>query len=142
MFPTPRSKFVEEPSQSNRTDTRLHHRYPIALDLQYKVLSNEGRVERYGFGRTVNFSSGGILFEAKEIIETHDFLDDTNRIVLEIILPFMLSNVCASKLLVRGRIVRIDGERLAVKIDYREFRTAGFRGPINVPGNGRGAQSG
>ena len=51
------------PPPTDRSDQRLHGRYPIALELQYKLLNKE-QIKRFGFGRTVNMSSGGVLFES------------------------------------------------------------------------------
>src|SRR5579864_7099625 len=82
-----------------RTDQRLHHRYPISLTVEYRLM-NKGQVERRGSGRTLNVSSGGVFFEVDAPLPSH------GRIELSMDWPFLLDSVCALKLVMRGRIVR------------------------------------
>jgi hypothetical protein len=42
--------------------------------------------------------------------------------------PCLLEGVCPLKLIMRGRIVRSDGQRVAMQAKFHEFRTAGVRG--------------
>ena len=109
------------PAETHSGDQRLNGRYPITLDLQYKLL-NKGRVE-HGVGRTLNISSGGVLFEAD------GFLPPTGPIELALSWPFLLEGICNLKLVMRGRIVRCDtsSRSIAVKAEYHEFHTAGVR---------------
>lgn len=102
----------------HRADQRLHRRYPIALEIEYRLLS-KGRVQRFGSGRTVNVSSGGVFFESP------DPLPAAGSIELVMNWPFLLEGVCPLKLIMRGRIVRKDGTRVAVQARHHEFRTAG-----------------
>jgi hypothetical protein len=99
----------------------LNERYPITLELQYKLLSG-GRVEQLGVGRTLNVSSGGVLFESD------DLLPAGGPIELAMNWPFLLEGICSLKLVMRGRIVRCDpnSKAAAVKAEYHEFRTAGL----------------
>jgi hypothetical protein len=106
--------------EKHDADKRLHQRYPIILNVEYKVLI-KGRVERFGSGRTRNISSGGIFFEVDEVLPAQ------GKIELAMDWPFLLEGVCALKLVMRGRIVRSDTEGIAVKIAHHEFRTAGTR---------------
>jgi hypothetical protein len=104
-----------------RGDQRSHRRYSVTLDLEYKLLKR-GRVVQLGSGRTVNISSRGILFEASESFALGD------RIELMISWPFLLERVCPLKLVIRGRVVRVDdGNRIAVSVTYHEFRTSRAR---------------
>jgi len=112
-------------SQSRGVNSRLHTRYSIALDLCFKLLNN-GRVEQLGVGRTINISSGGVLFETQDDREANDFRDDTGTIVVEMTWPFVLNKVCALKLVMRGRIVRWEAGRVAVKVEHHAFHTAGL----------------
>ena len=109
-------------SETHRSDQRLNGRYPITLELQYKLL-NKGRVEHLGAGRTLNISSGGVLFEADDRLPT------SGPIELAMSWPFLLEGVCGLKLIMRGRIVRCDAgaKAIAVKAEYHEFRTSGVR---------------
>jgi hypothetical protein len=113
-------------SQLDR-DLRVHGRYPIALELQYKVLS-KGRVERQGFGTTVNISSGGVLFEADKQ------LPDSGIIELAMNWPFLLDGVVTLKLVMSGRIVRTEAKAIAIKAEHHEFRTAGTRAKTRAAG--------
>src|SRR6266700_744826 len=122
MSPTPIPKpRAFEPPQVLRAEGRLHQRYLIAFDLEYEILKRR-RVQHLGFGRTINISSSGVLFEAKDI-QSVCFMDCSEPIVLKMNWPLSLSEVCALKLEMRGHIVRIDGRRIAMKIDNHEFRT-------------------
>jgi len=101
-------------------EQRSHQRYPIALDLEYKLMP-QGRAEKLGHGRTVNICSGGVL------IETEDPLPADSPIEVLIHWPFLLAGVCPLKLVMRGRIVRNDDRGVAIQIVFHEFRTAGAR---------------
>ena len=106
--------------EKRNADQRLHQRYPIILNVEYKLLV-KGRVERLGSGRSRNISSGGIFFEVDETLPAQ------GRIELAMEWPFLLEGVCALKLVMRGCIVRSDTTGIAVKIAHHEFRTAGVR---------------
>jgi hypothetical protein len=106
-------------------DRRSHNRYPITLQLQYKL--GTGRV-RLGFGQTINISSRGVLFEVEEE------LPNGGKIELALNWPFLLQGSCGLKLVMRGRIVRRERNRIALKAQFHEFRTVGrsvFEGPAN-----------
>ena len=95
------------------------------MELQYKLLNKE-RIKRFGFGRTVNLSSGGVLFEAD------CRLPASGPIELAMNWPY-LDGVVTLKLVVSGSIVRSDAKAIAVKVEQHEFRTAGarFRAAMN-----------
>jgi hypothetical protein len=101
-----------------RGDRRLSARYPILLELQYKLVRNR-RVERHGSGRTLNMSSGGVLFEVDKLLPPDGLIE------LSMNWPLMLDGVCTLKLVMRGRILRGDAKTTAIKAEYHEFRTAG-----------------
>jgi len=132
MYAAPATQRIEEPPVSGRIDQRSHPRYPIALELQYKVL-REGRTEHIGVGQTVNISSGGVLFEAS------DLPHEQGMIELAMNWPFLLDEVCNLKLVMRGHIVRRDHGRLAVRAVQHEFRTAGVMSRMVHPSTDRGA---
>ena len=106
--------------ETHRIDQRLNRRYPISLEIEYKVL-RKGRVERLGLGRTLNVSSGGVLFEAA------DDLPAGSSIELLMKWPFLLEGVCPLKLVIHGSVVRSDSKGVAVRTKHHEFRTAGAR---------------
>jgi hypothetical protein len=126
MSPAPALRQTVSSAADRKSDPRIHPRYPIALDLQYKIL--KGRtVEHLGGGRSLNISRGGVLFEPNDFPEISDIADESGTIELAIDWPLLLNKVCAMKLVVRGRIVRRETKRLALKIDKHEFRTAGVK---------------
>src|SRR5581483_10146387 len=96
-----------------RPEQRSHQRYPIRLEVEYKLL-NKGRIERVGSGRTLNISSGGVFFEAK------DTLPANGTIELLLSWPLLLEGVCPLKLVMRGRIVRHDGKGVAISFKNHE----------------------
>jgi hypothetical protein len=121
MSPAPAHARAARLLETNPTEHRSHSRYPIKLDAEYRVLK-KGQVE-HGFGRTLNISSGGVYFETKAA------LPPSGPIELLVSWPFLLEGVCPLKLVMRGRIVRIDGKGVAIKFKHHEFRTAGTRSP-------------
>jgi hypothetical protein len=105
-------------------DPRRHRRYPISLNVTYKLFHN-GRIERLGSGQTLDVSSGGACFECGDSFPIAG--------VIELVMnwPCLLEGVCPLKLVMRGRIVRVDGGRIAVEAERHEFRTAGIR-PVHA----------
>jgi len=98
------------------TEQRSHRRYPIRLDVQYRVLGERG-TPRSGSGRTLNMSTGGILFQPEDALP--------EQVAIELILswPFLLDRACNLNLCVHGRIVRSDARGTAVSVQQHEFRT-------------------
>ena len=122
MSPTPVPKRVFEPPRFQR-EKRSHSRYPIKLDLQYNVLKS-GQIEHSGFGRTVNISSGGVLFETPDFPETKMSPDERRAVVLKMNRPLFMGDF-ALTLVMTGRIVRRSAGQIAVSIKHYEFRTGG-----------------
>jgi hypothetical protein len=116
-----------------RRDQRAHRRYPISLSVDYKLLC-KGRVDHVGSGETLNVSSGGVCFRCAESLPAGGSIE------LVMNWPFLLGGVCRLKLVMHGRIVRAEGQRIAIQADQHEFRTAGTRASLNVTGP-RGAFS-
>ena len=103
--------------ETPRPDQRLHRRYAISLDVQYK-LRNPGQVATFGTGKTFNISSGGIFFQ------TSASLPSCGGIELLMKWPFFLDGGCPLNLVVQGRIVRSDANGIAVQALRHEFRTS------------------
>jgi PilZ domain len=102
------------------TEQRSHQRYPIELEVEYRLL-NKGRAQPRGSGKTRNISSGGVLFEAL------GSAPEGSSIEVMLSWPFLLEGVCPLRLVMRGRIVRCDLRGIAIQSNYHEFRTAGSR---------------
>jgi PilZ domain len=98
-------------------ERRLHRRYPIALEAEYRLVNRDG-TQCQGSCRTVNISSGGVLLEATAV------LFPLGSIEVSIKWPCFLRDVVPLKLMVRGDIVRVDGNSIAVEMTWYEFRTA------------------
>jgi len=82
-------------------------------------------------GRTIDLSGGGILFEA------HRTLPVGLNVELSIAWPILLHNAAPLQLLVSGRIVRVSGSRVAIRMTQHEFHTAGLpTGERDVPAPG------
>ena len=99
-------------------DRRADKRYEIRLDLRWKLVRRR-RVLESGAGYTVDLSSGGILFEAGRQLPVGFHLE------LWVSWPIMLHSVSPLQLFVRGKIVRAQNGRTAVRMQQHEYRTAG-----------------
>lgn len=100
----------------NRTDRRSSDRFSIEREVRYKVL-NKKNGEESGLGKTVNMSSTGVLFT------TDQMLLPGRRIEVSISWPAQLNAKCALRLVARGRVVRFDDGKAAMKIQQYEFKT-------------------
>lgn len=101
------------------SERRSRRRFPLALAVEYRLLE---RGERSGHGWTSNISSKGILFEIAE----QEALSGLIEVVVN--WPCVLDGVCALKLVMKGRVVRIGDRSVAVESTQHEFRTAGPAG--------------
>ncbi|MGA2594468.1 MAG: PilZ domain-containing protein [Bryobacteraceae bacterium] len=100
---------------SIKGDRRLQRRYPVELDLEYRV-SHGGKVVAMGAGRTTNMSSGGLLFR------TSDDAPNGRSVELSIRWPAVLGNEPFLELCVFGRIVRNDSNGVAVLMSRYSFQ--------------------
>jgi hypothetical protein len=114
--------WYQESKASERTDgdLRFDRRYPILLELQWKLIRRK-RVLGVGKGSTLDLSSGGILFASDRA------LPKGLNVELAISWPALRDNVAAMQLVVKGRIVRTEGCRTAIRMTQHEFRTVGIR---------------
>ena len=101
-----------------RGDRRLQRRYPIELELEYRVLNNE-KVTATGVGRTGNISSGGIFFH------TEAFEPIGHSVELSIRWPAYLGNTPFIELCVSGRLVRSDRDGVAIRMSRYHFQKLG-----------------
>ncbi|MGB7762732.1 MAG: PilZ domain-containing protein [Bryobacteraceae bacterium] len=99
-------------------DRRRDKRYELQLDVRWKLIRRRRLLES-GEGRTLDVSSGGILFDAGRPLPAG------LNVELSVTWPVMLHNVAPLQLLVYGKIVRSEGRRTAVRMMQHEFRTAG-----------------
>jgi hypothetical protein len=99
-------------------DRRGDRRYEIRLEARWKLVRRR-RVLESGSGRTLDFSSGGVLFDPGRCLPVG------LNVELSVSWPVLLHNVAPLQLVVYGRIVRSDGNRVAIRMAQHEFRTKG-----------------
>lgn len=112
----------QDPSQRTdgiAEDRRQDRRYDITLELRWKLIRRR-KVRDNGTGKTIDLSSGGIFFEA------HRQLPVGLNVELSIAWPILLHNSSPLQLLVSGRIVRVSGTKVAIRMTQHEFHTAGL----------------
>ncbi len=109
---------VETIAGERRTDRR----YDLRLELRWKLVRRR-RVLDTGTGRTLDVSSGGILFDAGRT------LPEGLTVEVSVAWPVLLHNAAPLRLVASGRIVRSDGTRCAMRMIQHEFRTAGVQPP-------------
>ena len=115
MSPTPAKARGTELPDARQVEQRIHCRYPITLDVHYKLLDTDSG-EQIGIGKTVNVSCGGVLFEAT------DGLPARSLIALFIDWPLLKESAHPLKLVMYGRVIRSDGQLVAVRVSRHEFR--------------------
>lgn len=95
-------------------DRRANRRYDIRLQVHYRLLRGS-RVLYEGRGTTINMSRGGVTFE------TGRFLPSGLSIQMWIDWPILLRGCERTLLRVTGRILRCDGDTVAVRTTWHEF---------------------
>jgi hypothetical protein len=101
-------------------DRRVSNRLPIERDLRYKVLGSRKRIKKIGSGKTLNMSSGGVLFT------TESGLLEGERVEIAVSWPAQLNDAIPLKLVAVGVLVRAEAARAALSIERYEFRTRGL----------------
>ena len=100
-----------------KQDRRLHRRYPVSVDVSY-VFGSAGSELQVTHGRTINLSSGGVLFETEGVVPVNA------RIELSISWPSWAPHQIPLELCVAGETIRVEGRLVALKFDQSIFRTA------------------
>ena len=95
---------------------RSTDRFPIESELHYRALGPVRSAET-GSGRTLNMSSGGILFTADALLPLGQ------RVEVAVDWPAQLNANCGLKLVAVGRVVRREAETAAMNIEKYDFRT-------------------
>ncbi len=106
------------PKDIIRGDRRLQRRYPIELDLEYRIMKDD-RVVATGAGRTGNLSSGGVLFHPADEVESGPSVE------LAVRWPAVLGNAPFLELCISGRLVRNDGGGVAIRMSKYHFQRMG-----------------
>jgi c-di-GMP-binding flagellar brake protein YcgR len=104
----------------NMADRRGNSRFPVREEVRYRVL-NAKKLNVTGVGKTLNISSGGILFSTEEKLPMGKLVE------VAVNWPARLGGSCALKFVVVGRIVRAEADKAAVRIERYEFKTRSSR---------------
>jgi hypothetical protein len=95
---------------------------PIERDVRYKVMGGKKAIKQVGLGKTVNMSSGGVLFT------TETPLPAGERVEIAVSWPAQLNDVLPLKLVAMGRLVRTGESEAAISVERYEFKTRGSNG--------------
>src|ERR1035441_7462245 len=106
-------------SEAINGDRRRDRRYQLQLELKWKLIRRRRVLDR-GTGKTVDVSSGGIIFDAG------GHMPEGLNVELSIAWPVLLHNVASMQLVATGKIVRVNGHQLAIQTTQHEFRTSGI----------------
>ena len=97
-----------------RGDRRLQRRYPLELDLEFRITDGD-KVVSTGAGRTGNMSSGGVLFHAG------DDVPHGSNVELSVRWPAVLGDMPFLELHISGRLVRNDRHGIAMRTSRYHF---------------------
>jgi hypothetical protein len=98
-----------------RTDRRRTWRFPVREEVRYRVLRSEASAS--GVGKTLNISSGGILFT------TEERLPMGHRVEVAVNWPVLLDGACPLQFVAVGEVLRSEANKAAVQIKRHEFKT-------------------
>lgn len=107
-------------------ERRNKARFPMHRDLRYKLLEKDAIVAA-GMGKTIDMSSSGIAFSVDQRLKQDAFIE------LSISWPVLLNSSCPMRLIVFGRVRRINNEKVVCSVDKYEFRTQARTLPADVP---------
>jgi hypothetical protein len=119
MFPT-----IRQHPERQSSSCRLHRRYPIRADLEYRLLG-DNRAVKTGTGQTVNLSSSGVLFESEDAVAPGMLVE------LAVPWPARLNDKVGLTLCIVGRTVRVERNCTALEILRHEFRTRLLQPPAH-----------
>lgn len=104
-------------------DRRSGYRFPVEAKLRYLLLKGKTIVAA-GYGKTINISSSGLLFQSKRSLEEHQ------QIEISMAWPARINGSVGMQLRVSGETVRMQGDCTAVRIAHHEFHTCGVHRSI------------
>jgi c-di-GMP-binding flagellar brake protein YcgR len=105
-------------SKQDGAERRASGRFRIEQEIRYRMLDRKNG-NRCGSGRTLDMSSGGVLFTADESLPVG------KRVELAVDWPARLDGRCALKFVATGPVVRTQAGAAAIAIERYEFRTKG-----------------
>jgi hypothetical protein len=98
-------------------ERRATRRFAIEQEVLYKVLDHRVAAPESGMGKTLDISSGGVLFETQQRLRAG------KRVEVSVNWPALLDGGCPLKFVAVGRVVRAEERRAAMHIEQHEFRT-------------------
>lgn len=98
------------------SERRKKQRFEIQREARYRI-TEDGLVVAAGCAETVNICSGGVAFRAEGRLNRGAFVE------LSISWPALLNDNCAMRLIVFGRVLRIQGQEAVCTVEKYEFRT-------------------
>ncbi len=103
-------------ADSEVRERRMTSRFPFREEVTYRLLQNKAP-SVVGTGQTLNICSGGILFTTDEALPLGRMVE------VSVNWPARLGGTCPLKMVARGRVVRTEAGKAAVRIERYEFRT-------------------
>ena len=97
-------------------DRRGNSRFPVREEVRYRLISGKS-LTAVGVGKTLNISSGGILFTTEEKLPLGKLVE------VAVNWPARLGGSCPLQFVAVGRVVRAESNKAAVRIERYEFRT-------------------
>jgi c-di-GMP-binding flagellar brake protein YcgR len=108
-------RFSQERYISSEADRRKSKRWLIEREVRYKAVN--GQKDISGSGKTINISSGGVLFT------TEYTLSERQSIELAVSWPAKLNGAISLQLVALGLVVRAEETQAAIAIERYEFKT-------------------
>ena len=99
-----------------KTDRRENSRFPLREEVRYRVVHPKA-VQVSGVGKTLDISSGGVLFT------TGEPLPAGRTVEIAVDWPARLDGRCPLQFVAVGRIVRSGSGTAAVRIERYDFKT-------------------
>ena len=107
------------------SDRRSRQRYPVELDLRYKVIRRR-QVLNGGVGKTRDISMTGVFFSADQALPKG--LD----VELSVDWPLQLGGLCLLQVKIAGKVLRSGESKTAVQLRNYEFRTTHGIRPVSA----------
>jgi hypothetical protein len=104
-------------TQRDQPDRRGSERFSIAREVHFRVIKKRSGKEAFGYGKTVNMSSSGVMFTTGQILPSRC------RLELDVDWPAKLDNKCALKFVAEGHVVRSEAGFAVLEIQRYELRT-------------------
>ena len=98
-------------------DRRTTIRFPIEQEVSYKILDHRAIAPESGAGKTLDISSGGVLFRDTAAVARRKAGGSVGE------LAGAIGGGCRSKFVAVGRVVWAEDTRAAMHIEQHEFRT-------------------